>query len=113
MRRNYNAGQKPVFLAMQKHPGVVYSAESLADEMGLHTTEDVRSVARAFTSLAHKGHIERVAQGRYLFRKLPEPKPTKAITVTGNLYEGIGIRKSTGLVIVKDDDNNLYELHEL
>jgi predicted transcriptional regulator of viral defense system len=121
MKRNRNAGQTPVFLAMQKHPGVVYNAKSLADEMGLDDLEDVASVGRAMTSLCAKGHIERVAVGRYLFRKVPVEKPAQTpIQVhiehnpIGDLYEVIGIRKSTGRIIVKSDsDDTLYELEEL
>lgn len=115
MKRNYKAGQGPVFLHMQKHPGIVYNALSLAEEMGLESDEDARSVNRSFVALEGKGEIERVGKGRYLYRKPPKEQPTKEmpVIVTGTLYEALGLRKSTGNIIVKDDANNLYELHEL
>ena len=114
MKRNPLTGQKPVFLAMQKHPGIVFTAESLAEEMNLNGSS-VSSINRAMVSLCQKEQIDRVGQGRYLYRKMPaKAVPAKVeTTVAGNVYESIGLRKSTGNVIVKDVDNNLYELHEL
>jgi len=112
MKRNPLAGQKPVFLTMQKHPGIVFTAETLAEEMNLDGNS-VNSIGRAMVSLCAKGQIDRVGQGRYLYRKMPAKAVPVKETVAGNVYESIGLRKSTGNVIVKDVDNNLYELHEL
>jgi len=116
---NAVTGQNAVFAYLQKHPGMVFTQETLRDDMGLAESDYDHSAAgslgKSLAILAKKGLVERVALGKYLYRKSPQtPVPTPVVKpVAGNLFEAIGLRKSTGNVIVKDVDNNLYELHEL
>lgn len=112
-KRNDKTGQNMVLAHMQNHPGMVYSGMTLAAEVFDQPTEyEAGRITASMGTLATKGLIERVAMGKYLWRKSPaKVEPPK--NVTGDLFERIGTRKSTGNVIVKDVDNNLYELHEL
>lgn len=111
VKRNHGTGQGPVIAFMQKHPGMVYTSATLADELGLDHFE--HSALGATMNRLHKaGLIDRLSTGKYVYREQPTKKPTVFIA-TDAIYEGIGIRKSTGNVIVKDADDNLFELHEL
>lgn len=115
MKRNPDTGQSAVLQFMQKHPGIVYTSEFLASEMSLPVRpENTGPLGKSMATLCVKGMIERVGGGKYLYRRMPEPrKPQTTTAVAGSIYEAIGVRKSTGNVIVTDTDNNLYELHEL
>lgn len=113
MRINQMAGQKPVLAYLQKHAAMIYSAETLAAEMGLGTDQE-KPVGKSLSTLHNKGLLDRVGRGQYLFRKLPaekvtakpvEPPPADEPTI-GDIYEVVG-RTGEGAVVIRDTKGTL------
>lgn len=108
---NLNPTTKNCLNWFYQHPGQIMHYADIAEAIG-QTKENVNAACVRMVNVHPEFGVERTSTGYYVFRgSIPEKivsKPTPP-----QMYEFVGMSKTNGRIMVRDENGYLYWLEEM